>query len=91
MFLQCLDFCIPMIFPLTLAALLALIPHATAQTGLNAAAKAAGKKYFGTATDNPELTTTAYVAILDNTQEFGQITAANSMKWVHPSVLLRVI
>ncbi len=28
---------------------------------LNALAQAAGKKYFGSATDNPELTDTAYV------------------------------
>ncbi|OBZ72074.1 Endo-1,4-beta-xylanase C [Grifola frondosa] len=49
--------------------------------GLHAAAKAAGKLYLGTATDNPELTDTAYVAILDDNQQFGQLTAANSMKW----------
>ena len=51
-------------------------------SGLNSLAKAAGKKYFGSATDNSELTDTAYVAILDDTKEFGQITPANSMKWV---------
>ena len=50
-------------------------------TGLNALAKAAGKLYFGTATDNGELSDTAYTAILDNNEEFGQITPANSMKW----------
>lgn len=50
-------------------------------TGLNALAKAAGKLYFGTATDNGELSDTAYTAILDNNKEFGQITPANSMKW----------
>ena len=49
-----------------------------------ALAQAAGKKYFGTATDNSELTDTAYTAILDNNKEFGQITPANSMKWVRP-------
>ncbi|OBZ66604.1 Endo-1,4-beta-xylanase A [Grifola frondosa] len=49
--------------------------------GLNAVAQAAGKLYFGTATDNPELTDTAYVAILNDNEQFGQITAANSMKW----------
>lgn len=51
-------------------------------TGLNVDAKAAGKKYFGSATDNPELSNTAYVNILKNTAEFGQITPGNSMKWV---------
>ncbi|KAI0037194.1 endo-1,4-beta xylanase [Vararia minispora EC-137] len=43
--------------------------------------KSLGKLYFGTATDNPELTDTAYVAILSQNTMFGQITAANSMKW----------
>ncbi|KAI0833642.1 endo-1,4-beta-xylanase C precursor [Trametes gibbosa] len=58
-------------------------PSAPAPTGsgLNKLAKAAGKLYFGTATDNNELTDQAYTAILDNTSEFGQITPANSMKW----------
>ncbi|KAH9847488.1 endo-1,4-beta-xylanase C precursor [Lenzites betulinus] len=50
-------------------------------TGLNKLAKAAGKLYFGTATDNNELTDQPYIAILDNNSEFGQITPANSMKW----------
>ncbi|KAI0636064.1 endo-1,4-beta-xylanase C precursor [Trametes polyzona] len=56
-------------------------PSAPAGSGLNKLAKAAGKTYFGTATDNNELTDKAYTAILDNTSEFGQITPANSMKW----------
>ncbi|KAG6821332.1 hypothetical protein H0H93_000193 [Arthromyces matolae] len=42
---------------------------------------AAGKKYFGSATDNPELTDTAYVAELSNTNDFLQLTPGNSMKW----------
>ncbi|KAI0775068.1 endo-1,4-beta-xylanase C precursor [Trametes elegans] len=49
--------------------------------GLHALAKAAGKLYFGTATDNGELTDQAYTAILDDNSQFGQITPANSMKW----------
>ncbi|TFK88607.1 glycoside hydrolase family 10 protein [Polyporus arcularius HHB13444] len=58
------------------------LPGSTANVaGLHAVARQAGKLYLGTATDNPELTTTAYTAILDNNQMFGQITAANSMKW----------
>ncbi|KIY48877.1 glycoside hydrolase [Fistulina hepatica ATCC 64428] len=48
---------------------------------LNAAAKNDGKLYFGSATDNDELNDTAYLAILSNTSQFGQITAENSMKW----------
>lgn len=54
---------------------------ATSTTPLNSAALAAGKLYFGTATDNPELTDAPYVAILNQRSMFGQITAANSMKW----------
>ncbi|KAI0940546.1 hypothetical protein AcW1_003713 [Taiwanofungus camphoratus] len=58
------------------------LPTSTAVVpGLNYVAKAAGKLYFGTATDNPELNDTAYDAILDNNQQFGQLTPANSMKW----------
>ena len=55
-------------------------PSSTA--GLHTLAKAAGKLYFGSATDNPELSDTAYVAKLDDVKEFGQITPGNSMKWV---------
>ena len=46
----------------------------TSNAGLFNVAKAAGKKYFGTATDNPELNDTAYVAELGNINEFGQLT-----------------
>ncbi|KZS92173.1 endo-1,4-beta-xylanase precursor [Sistotremastrum niveocremeum HHB9708] len=49
-------------------------------TGLNVLAKAAGKLYFGSATDNPEFTDAPYLAILGSS-EFGQITPGNSMKW----------
>ncbi|KAF2440986.1 carbohydrate-binding module family 1 protein [Karstenula rhodostoma CBS 690.94] len=58
-----------------------------AADGLNTRAVAAGKLYFGSATDNPELTDSAYVAGLSNTADFGQITPGNSMKWdtIEPS------
>ncbi|KAH9917921.1 endo-beta-1,4-glucanase [Epithele typhae] len=60
----------------------AALPTSTAKvSGLHALAKQAGKLYFGTATDNGELTNQPYVAVLNNGQMFGQITAANSMKW----------
>jgi endo-1,4-beta-xylanase len=57
------------------------------QGGLNTAAKAYGKLYFGSATDNGELTDTEYTAILSDSNEFGQITPGNSMKWdtIEPS------
>ena len=65
-------------FKLT-AALLSIAPLAFAQ--LNKLAQGDGKVYFGSATDNPELTDTAYVAILSENSEFGQITPGNSWKW----------
>ncbi|TGJ82029.1 hypothetical protein E0Z10_g6748 [Xylaria hypoxylon] len=82
-----------MLYSTALTALLAL-PGTSAQ--LNKLAKAAGKLYFGSATDNGELTDTSYVNILKNTDEFGQITAAypssvktpgNAQKWqyIEPS------
>lgn len=60
-------------------AMLALAAGANAQ--LHQLAVAAGKKYFGSATDNGELDDTAYVAILENADEFGQITPGNTQKW----------
>ncbi|CAH0051078.1 unnamed protein product [Clonostachys solani] len=48
---------------------------------LHSLAVAAGKLYFGSATDNGEITDTAYRAILDNADEFGQITPGNGQKW----------
>ncbi|KAJ7800713.1 endo-1,4-B-xylanase A [Mycena olivaceomarginata] len=55
----------------------------TSTAMLNTIAKAnANKLYFGSATDNSELSDTAYVAILKNNAEFGQITPGNSMKWL---------
>jgi endo-1,4-beta-xylanase len=64
----------------SIAAALAALPLVYG-AGLNTAAKAKGLKYFGSATDNPELTDSAYVAQLSNTDDFGQITPGNSMKW----------
>ncbi|CDO74320.1 hypothetical protein BN946_scf184449.g5 [Trametes cinnabarina] len=59
------------------------LPGSTANVaGLHAVARAAGKLYLGTATDNNELTNTAYTAILEAPNMFGQITAENSMKWL---------
>ncbi|KAG6812367.1 hypothetical protein H0H92_003178 [Tricholoma furcatifolium] len=50
------------------------LPTGTSDAGLSNVAKAAGKKYFGSATDNPELTDAPYVAELSNTNDFTQIT-----------------
>ncbi|RDB25915.1 Endo-1,4-beta-xylanase A [Hypsizygus marmoreus] len=57
------------------------LPSGTSTAGLAVVAKAAGKEYFGSATDNSELTDTAYVDLLSNTKEFNQLTPGNSMKW----------
>ena len=52
-------------------------------TGPNAAARAAGKLYFGTATNTDELQDDAdYFAILNDNRMFGQLTPAKAMKWV---------
>ncbi|WP_432103833.1 endo-1,4-beta-xylanase [Streptomyces sp. bgisy091] len=51
---------------------------ASPETTLHELASAQGR-YFGSATDNSELTDTAYTAVLGS--EFGQITPGNSMKW----------
>ena len=58
-----------------------------AEQGLNTAAKAFGKLYFGTATDNNEITDSEYLPILSDTSEFGQITPGNALKWdtIEPS------
>ncbi|EFQ33021.1 glycosyl hydrolase family 10 [Colletotrichum graminicola] len=66
--------------PATLAGLLAIADHASAD-GLHELAVKAGKKYFGTATDNPELSDSAYTAITKDSTLFGQITPGNGQKW----------
>ncbi|CDO69110.1 Glycoside Hydrolase Family 10 protein [Trametes cinnabarina] len=50
--------------------------------GLNVAARAADKLYFGTATDNSELNDTQYFALLDDIRLFGQLTPRKGMKWL---------
>lgn len=61
-------------------------PAATSTAKLHQLIKTKGKTYFGSATDNPELTNQAYLANLDDNTMFGQITAANSFKWVSQDV-----
>ncbi|KAH6716600.1 endo-1,4-beta-xylanase precursor [Leptodontidium sp. MPI-SDFR-AT-0119] len=61
--------------------LLSLVALPTAFGQLNKLAKAKGLKYFGSATDNPELSDAPYVAILSDVNEFGQITPGNAQKW----------
>ncbi|KAK8063857.1 hypothetical protein PG996_008509 [Apiospora saccharicola] len=54
-------------------------PGASAQ--LNQLAQAAGKKYFGSAVDNSELSDQQLLKYLTNKSEFGQITPGNGQKW----------
>ncbi|KAH8600904.1 glycoside hydrolase superfamily [Bisporella sp. PMI_857] len=56
-----------------------LLPAVLGQ--LNTLAKAKGLDYFGSATDNGELSDTQYVSILKDTANFGQITVGNTQKW----------
>ncbi|KAH6653920.1 family 10 glycosyl hydrolase [Truncatella angustata] len=65
----------------TTAAAAAALSISGVSANLNQLAVAAGKKYFGSATDNSELTDTAYTAILNDSTEFGQITPGNGQKW----------
>lgn len=69
---------------LALAGAVTCAPSSKPNVGpqLHLVAKQHHKLYFGSATDNPELNDTAYTAILDSNKMFGQITPANSMKWV---------
>lgn len=84
-------YALPAVHAAPTAAASSALPMGTSQvSGLNALATAAGKLYFGTATDNPELTNTTYTSFLDNSQHFGQITPGNSMKWVRPATLYPV-
>ncbi|OGE49534.1 hypothetical protein PENARI_c021G07087 [Penicillium arizonense] len=62
-------------------ALAGVLPQLTQAAGLNTAAVAKGLLYFGSATDNPELTDSAYLTQLSNRDDFGQITPGNSQKW----------
>lgn len=54
----------------------------TSTPGLHVLAKAAGLKYFGSATDNYELKDAPYFKILTDNTTFGQLTPSNTMKWV---------
>lgn len=52
---------------------------------LHTLAVKAGKKYFGTATDNGELNNKDYTKILNNNKQFGQLTPSNGQKVRSPS------
>ncbi|PIL33690.1 hypothetical protein GSI_04314 [Ganoderma sinense ZZ0214-1] len=69
------------VFLVATAARAALEQSSDFQVGLNVAAQAAQKLYFGTATNADQWTDKTYFDILKDDSEFGQITAANVMKW----------
>lgn len=70
---------------LTSGLLASLSPLASAQQqgqpGLDSLFKAAGKLFFGTATDTNNFNDTAYLNVLNNRNEFGIVVPENSMKW----------
>ncbi|KAK4158758.1 glycoside hydrolase [Cladorrhinum sp. PSN259] len=53
----------------------------TQQGGLHSLFVAAGKQYFGTATETNNLNDAPYQAIVNDVVEFGQLTPENSQKW----------
>ncbi|KAL3442250.1 endo-1,4-beta-xylanase precursor [Aspergillus insuetus] len=65
----------------TVALAAAVLPNIVSAIGLHEAALAAGLEYFGSATDNGELSDAPYLTQLSNTDDFGQITPGNSQKW----------
>ncbi|KAL4789308.1 putative endo-1,4-beta-xylanase [Aspergillus venezuelensis] len=68
-------------FSLTAALAASLVLTIVSAIGLHEAAVAAGLEFFGSATDNGELTDLPYLAQLSNTSDFGQITPGNAQKW----------
>jgi len=65
---------------LAVAGSLAVIPSAYAAVAGSLGSLAGYQgRYFGSATDNPELSDSAYTSILGS--EFGSITVGNTMKW----------
>lgn len=56
---------------------------ATSSAQLHQLAVAKGLEYFGSATDNGELSDAPYKAILSDTREFGQLTPGNAQKWAY--------
>ncbi|MFF0286112.1 endo-1,4-beta-xylanase [Streptomyces sp. NPDC005262] len=70
---------VPLLTACAVAASLAGVPAAAAEQSTLHGLAAAHGKYFGSATDNPELPDTAYAATLGS--EFGQIAPGNSMEW----------
>ena len=56
--------------------------NATQADGLHSLMVKAGKLYFGTAADVNSFDDSQYMAIMSNKNDFGMITADNSITWV---------
>ncbi|KAJ0350808.1 Glycoside hydrolase, 10 [Colletotrichum chrysophilum] len=54
-----------------------------ASAQLNTLAVRAGLKYFGTAVNEQRVTDTTYMAIVNNTAEFGSVVPENGQKWAY--------
>ena len=66
----------------TKAILLGFLAPSVALAQLNSLAVSAGLKYFGTAVDERHTTDdAAYITIVNNAQEFGQVVPENGQKW----------
>ncbi|OBR15119.1 Beta-xylanase [Colletotrichum higginsianum IMI 349063] len=66
------------------AVLAVLLGSGLASAQLNALAVGAGLKYFGTAVDERRTTTDAvYMAIVNDTSEFGSLVPENGQKWAY--------
>ena len=62
----------------------AALPSGTSTVDTDTAAKAAGKLYFGTATNAFEFQSDeAYAEALGDNKLFGAVTPANALKWVN--------
>ncbi len=67
---------------LLLSGLLASVSaQSPSQPGLHSLAVAAGKLFFGTATDTNLFNDTAYMSIVNDQNEFGILVPENSQKW----------
>lgn len=63
------------------------VPQASVVNRTNTAAHAAGKLYFGSATDTGDWNDSTYIAILSDNTLFGQLSPENAMKWVRSDTL----
>ncbi|KAJ0287405.1 Glycoside hydrolase, 10, partial [Colletotrichum noveboracense] len=63
--------------------LVLMLGSGLASAQLNTLAVRAGLKYFGTAVNEQRVTDTTYMAIVNNTAEFGSVVPENGQKWAY--------